>query len=190
MKSNCDIYKQKKTMNAYFFKMNQAEKNDILNQHRYVYDGFVTTYGQQINQQPLYVQDYANDKGGITVNNKGVVKTYTNININESDGFTGAKYLPDAMDFGGVEHDFEPVEYVSFNGKDMIADDPSHMIHGTFQDEDDDYYELVLDIQDEPKFEEIDDIEQIGDEIDFEEFEPLQEQINKTLDMFKRFKKY
>ncbi|NBV28982.1 ATP-dependent helicase [bacterium] len=30
------------------------------------------------------IQDFANDKKGITVSNKGVVKTYTNININES----------------------------------------------------------------------------------------------------------
>jgi hypothetical protein len=70
-------------MNAYFFKMSQAERNNILDQHKQVYDGFVTTYGQQINQQPLYIQDFANDKGGITVNNKGEVKTYTNMRINE-----------------------------------------------------------------------------------------------------------
>ena len=70
-------------MNAYFFKMNQAEKNAILDQHKQVYDGFVTSYGQNINQQPLYVQDFANDKMGITINNKGEVKTYTNMRINE-----------------------------------------------------------------------------------------------------------
>jgi len=71
-------------MNQYFFKLSKAEKNDILDKHKTVYDGFVTTYGQNINHQPLYIQDFANDKKGITVSNKGVVKTYTNININES----------------------------------------------------------------------------------------------------------
>ena len=71
-------------MNAYFFKMSQAERNNILDQHKQVYDGFVTTYGQQINQQPLYIQDFANDKEGLVVNNKGEVKAYTNMGINES----------------------------------------------------------------------------------------------------------
>ena len=69
-------------MNSYFFKMNQAERNDILDQHRKVYDGFATQYGQS-NQQPLYVQDFANDKGGVTVSNKGNVMSYRNMNINE-----------------------------------------------------------------------------------------------------------
>jgi hypothetical protein len=88
--------------------MSQAERNNILDQHKHVYDGFVTTYGQQINQQPIYVQDLANDKGGLVVNNKGVVKPYTNININESDAFTGAKYLPDeSFDFGEPDEMYE-----------------------------------------------------------------------------------
>ena len=60
-------------MAQYFFKMSQAEKNDILDKHRTVYDGYVTEYAQGSNQQPLYVQDFANDKEGITVSNKGVV---------------------------------------------------------------------------------------------------------------------
>jgi hypothetical protein len=70
-------------MNSYFFKMNKQERENILDQHRHVYDGYVTKYNQQSNQYPLYVQDLANDKNGITVNNKGLVKTYTNVGINE-----------------------------------------------------------------------------------------------------------
>ena len=72
-------------MGQYFFKMNQAEKNDILDQHKKIYDGYVTEYGKTSNQQPLYVQDFANDKNGLVVNNKGDVKHYTNMNINESE---------------------------------------------------------------------------------------------------------
>jgi hypothetical protein len=90
-------------MNQYFFKMNQAEKNSILDQHKSLYDGFVTQYGQKSNQQPLYVQDFANDKNGITVSNKGDVKGYTNVNINEN-----------------------------FDGKDKIADGPHDLQNGTF----------------------------------------------------------
>ena len=69
-------------MNSYFFKMTQAEKNNILDQHKTIYDGFATQYGQP-KEQPLYIQDFANDKNGITVSNKGNVKGYTNMNINE-----------------------------------------------------------------------------------------------------------
>jgi hypothetical protein len=71
-------------MNAYFFNVTQEERENILDKHKTVYDGYVTQYGQGSNQQPLYVQDLANDKEGITVSNKGVVKTYTNVNINEN----------------------------------------------------------------------------------------------------------
>jgi hypothetical protein len=160
--------------------MKQAEKNDILNQHKKVYDGFVTTYGQQINQQPLYVQDYANDKEGVTVSNKGVVKPYTNMNINEADAMTGAKYLPNVSfgAYGGPGVDFES-EYVGFGGQDMIGDSKTDMKHGTFDDEEDD----EIDLKDF-------DMYGFGDEIDAEMLEPLQEQVNKTLDMFKRFKNY
>ena len=178
-------------MNAYFFKMNQAEKNDILDQHKKVYDGFVTTYGQQINQQPLYVQDYANDKQGITVSNKGFVKPYTNMNINEADAMTGAKYLPDvSFDFGGPDDEFES-EYVGFGGQDMIGDSKTDMKHGTFDDEDDDItLELNFDIEnDEPTFDDFY-MDEFEEEIDTEMLEPLQEQVNKTLEMFKRFKNY
>jgi len=71
-------------MAQYFFKMTNEERNNILDQHKTIYDGYVTEYAQGENKQPLYVQDFANDKGGITVNNKGEVKPYTNVGINES----------------------------------------------------------------------------------------------------------
>jgi hypothetical protein len=35
-------------------------------------------------EQPLFVQDFANDKNGVTVSNKFDVKHYTNVGINES----------------------------------------------------------------------------------------------------------
>ena len=71
-------------MNAYFFRMSKDEKNNILDQHKKLYDGYVTKYNQESNEYPLYIQDLANDKQGITLNNKGVVKGYTNVGINES----------------------------------------------------------------------------------------------------------
>jgi len=71
-------------MNAYFFKMSKDEKDNILDQHKHLYDGYVTKYNQESNQTPLYVQDLANDKMGITLDNKGNVKNYSNFRVNES----------------------------------------------------------------------------------------------------------
>lgn len=120
-------------MNAYFFKMNREEKDNILDQHKQLYDGYVTRYNQESNQTPLYTQDLANDKNGITVSNKGVIKNYTNMNINEAmldtigDGSNDLKN--GTVDLGHeMMHDVYPSpnedeneEYVSFGeyAKDM-----------------------------------------------------------------------
>lgn len=166
-------------MNAYFFKMSQAERNNILDQHKQIYDGFVTTYGQQINQQPLYTQDFANDKGGITVNNKGEVKTYTNMRINEM--------RHDGMNTGLFSDEEEEYSFVSpknhFNGLDQIGDGEDDLEFGTMDDEDMDEVEYLLDL-------EIDEDLTIYEEVDEDMVQPLQEQLNKSLDMFRRFSKY
>lgn len=184
-------------MNAYFFKMNQEEKNNILDQHKSIYNGFKTNYGMN-SEQPLFVQDFANDKNGVTVSNKGNVSGYKNMNINESDAFTGAKYLPDeTFDFGG------PDEYVPMEEQlDMIGDGEDDLEHGTFGKEEmknpkskmskeffdyDDYHEREWE-EGDSDFEETD--MEIFDEIDEEEKQKIKEQVDKTKDMFKRFKNY
>jgi hypothetical protein len=63
--------------------MSNDEKNNILDQHKTLYNGYKTMQPQVSNTQPLYTQDFANDKGGVTVTNKGEVKTYMNYGINE-----------------------------------------------------------------------------------------------------------
>lgn len=70
-------------MNAYFFATTNEERSNILDQHKHVYDGLQTMQSQMKNPMDLYVQDFANDKEGITVNSKGDVKTYTNTKIHE-----------------------------------------------------------------------------------------------------------
>ncbi len=70
------------TMKAYFLNIPNEERNSILDQHKSIYNGYKTSYGANA-EQPLFVQDLANDKGGITVNNKGEVKKYTHMKINE-----------------------------------------------------------------------------------------------------------
>jgi hypothetical protein len=72
-------------MNAYFFPVSNEERENILNRHKHVYNGYKTLNPNPVeNEQPLYVQDFANDKGGLVVNNKGEVKPYTNMGINEA----------------------------------------------------------------------------------------------------------
>ena len=72
-------------MRGYFSagQISEDEKQNILSQHKELYNGYKTLNPQISNEQPLYVQDFAKDKVGAVVNNKGVVKPYTNIGINE-----------------------------------------------------------------------------------------------------------
>lgn len=150
-------------MSAYFVNITKEERENILDKHKNVYDGYVTNYVQP-EQQPLYVQDFANDKDGITISNKGVVKNYTNMNINE-DVYSGAAFEPD-----NVQYEEEMDEML-----DMIGDGEDDLTHGTFDDDDIDFEDFdIIDLAD----------------IDEEVKEPLKESVNKTLDMFKRFKKY
>jgi len=72
-------------MRGYFGlgQLSAAEKSDILDQHKSVYNGYQTMQPQVSNTQPLYTYDFAGDKDGLVVNNKGEVKKYTNMGINE-----------------------------------------------------------------------------------------------------------
>jgi hypothetical protein len=72
-------------MKGYFGlgQMSTDEKSNILDQHRQIYNGYQTMQPKVLNTQPLYVQDFAGDKNGITMSNKGEMKHYTNVGINE-----------------------------------------------------------------------------------------------------------
>ena len=63
--------------------LSNSEKSDILGKHREVYNGYKRMHPEVSNEQPLYTQDFAGDKNGLTVNNKGEVKHYMNVGINE-----------------------------------------------------------------------------------------------------------
>ena len=109
-------------MNAYFFNVTKEEKENILDKHKEIYDGYVTQYAKP-EEQPLYVQDFANDKKGITVNANGDVTEYKNVGINEMkhDGKST-----------GLFADEEPID----EQLDMIGDGPDDLEHGTVEDED------------------------------------------------------
>lgn len=148
-------------MGNYFLNINKQEKQNILDKHKKVYDGFVTKYGQSINNQPLYVQDFANDKNGITVSNKGVVKNYTNVNINEIN-------IP--IDNVGLKRNIG----LDFNNNK--------------DDDDTDWVNQLMSSEDELG-EEINEFD-LYNEIDEDEQEPLKDNVYESLNMFKRFKKY
>tara|TARA_R110000868_G_scaffold4387_1_gene27606 strand:+ start:1542 stop:2189 length:648 start_codon:yes stop_codon:yes gene_type:complete len=134
--------------------MTNEERDNILDQHKTVYDGYVTSYVQPEKNQPLYVQDYANDKQGITVSNKGVVTGYKNMNINEMkyDGKSTGLFSKEEPTENHISpgSQFEPEEsfesedkdddyYVSLGEQlDMIGDGEDDLKHGTFDDDDSD----------------------------------------------------
>jgi len=158
-------------MNAYFFNVSNEDKQNILNQHKEVYDGYVTEYIKP-NSEPLYVQDFANDKDGITVSNKGEVMTYKNMNINEM--------KHDGKDTGLFSDEAEMDEQL-----DMIGDGPMDLEHGTVDD--------VEKKEWEDEFGPMGFEDDIFDELDLDDDEGkdfVVLSINESLDMFKRFKKY
>ena len=63
--------------------ISDEEKQALLNQHSRPYDGYQTLRFPEPDNR-IHTYDPAGDKGGITVNNKGEVKSYTNVGINES----------------------------------------------------------------------------------------------------------
>jgi hypothetical protein len=184
--------------------MTNEEKTNILDQHKEVYDGYLTSYIKPSNEQPLYTQDFANDKEGLTVNNKGVVTAYKNMNINEmkhdnkstglfsdeeeeyNEGYisAGTEYAP--------EESFEEVE----EQLDMIGDGEDDLTNGTVDFDDDDRVfpddSFIFDEEDDFEMN-LDDLMDLGDEeneIEEDEKEEILNKINESLDMFKRLKKY
>lgn len=64
-------------MRNYLFTISEEERNNILDKHKTLYDGYAVRQSNP-KEQPLYVQDFANDKEGITINSRGEVSTYNN----------------------------------------------------------------------------------------------------------------
>lgn len=196
-------------MNAYFFKMSKDEKNNILDQHKNLYDGYVTKYNQESNQTPLYVQDLANDKMGITLDNKGNVKNYTNFRVNES---PLDRIADGSRDLKNGTVDFDSVEETNLENAEMMHDvypspneDESEFVtYGNFADEmqsNEDQYEYDIDELEDYSSEDLgemytDEIETYGDvdlptdEIDEDELGDVVSDITESLDMFRRFKNY
>lgn len=146
-------------MNNIFTKITEEEKNNILDKHKSLYDGY-SVRSKQSNEYPLYVQDLANDKKGVTLTSNNEVSEYSNsIYMKES--------VSEAMtceQCGG-----EVVDGVCSE----CDEEYSPILHGKF-----DYVE-----EEDPSFE-IDDLE-----LDSLK-ESAKNQLQESLKMFKRFKNY
>jgi hypothetical protein len=190
--------------------MTNEERENILDQHKTIYDGYVTSYAQQPKEQPLYTQDFANDKQGLTVNNKGVVTSYKNMGINEMkhDGKSTGLFSEEEPKEGSIqpssvytpEESFESEDkddeyYVSLGEQlDMIGDGEDDLEHGVFGHEDESDMVLVS-----PEVEYFDDEDDdlvftpdsdIFNDVDEDDAEGLFDSLEESLDMFKRFTKY
>ena len=199
--------------------MTNEEKDNILDQHKTIYDGYVTSYAQPEKEQRLYTQDFANDKQGLTVNNKGVVTAYKNMGINEMkhDGkSTGLFSSEEPKEQGHIsggsiyepeetfESEFEVVTDFSDDDdnfmvsvgahKDMIGDGNHDLEHGVFGHEEEEDEILVS-----PEVQYFDDEEddlvfspdsEIFNDVDEDDAEGLFDSLSESLDMFKRFTKY
>ena len=67
----------------YMLNISDEEKQALLNQHSKPYNGYQTLRFPEPDNR-IHTYDPAGDKAGITVNNRGEVKRYTNVGINES----------------------------------------------------------------------------------------------------------
>ena len=154
--------------------MSDEDRQSILKQHSTVYDGYATG-NVSSNMTPLTVYDAAGDKEGVTVDNLGNVKTERNHNVNE----ITAK--PGNYDSIYQAYEFEsdgPQQSMTQMGMgkapyDFVSKGPSDV----YEDE-----ELYGDI-------EFDDLLNKENELDGEE-DQIEESVNKSLDMFRRFNKY
>jgi hypothetical protein len=173
--------------------MTNEERTNILDQHKEMYNGFATN-NVTSNMQPLYVQDFANDKGGVTVNNRGEVTNYKNVGINE-DVMSGSEVIPTETFEGDDEY------FMSLGEKlDMIGDGDDDLENGTVDLDDQSNFELLMSPEMDDMGVEVDDMD-IDNEVDFEEmlfgdndFDDEEKgeiafQIKESLDMFNRIKK-
>jgi hypothetical protein len=122
-------------MRGYFGlgQLSASEKQDILNQHKSVYNGYQTMQPQVSNTQPLYVYDAAGDKEGFVVNNKGEVKKYTNMGINESKKEEVDEFFTYDVSDEGIEKEKEKRQ----KRKDERKNDLDAILSSLSHDEDD-----------------------------------------------------
>jgi len=195
--------------------LTREDKENILDKHKSLYDGYAVRQNQS-NMQPLYTQDLANDKGGITINSKGEISTYNNkIYMKESKNICsecglyeevcecgqGGMYENMCNECGGQIMEGECMEcgnkvagnmgknkfdYVEEMGEDSDTD--LALAVGS-EVEEDECMECGGMYEDETDIDDI--MSEIEDEIEFDdESEDIKESIQESLKWFNKFKKY
>ena len=189
-----------------FVGLTAKEKEDILKKHTQLYDGYATM-GVSGNMYPLTVYNAAKDTEGITLSNQNNPTEYRNHKINE----IAAKNLHyDEID-PAYEFDSDgpgdpnlgyDVYNQTKNAYDFDSQGPADPFYGggtQAGDEDtniqDDEHEFEFDTKDfdeyikDTSFEDLLDDESLLDKQE-DEIEEIHESLNKTKDMFKRFKNF
>jgi hypothetical protein len=170
-----------------FIGLTQSAKEDILKQHSKPYDGYAVG-NVTSNMYPLTTYNDAKDTEGITMDIHGNVKTYTNHRINE----IAAKNLHyDEID---PAYEFDspgPQQSMTQMGMgkrpyDFDSKGPVDPYYGGGYHEDNtDSHEE----NDEYNFKDLLDMESLLDSQETNVNE-VNESVNKTLEMFRKFKKY
>jgi hypothetical protein len=164
--------------------LTREEKESILDKHKTLYDGYAVRQNQS-NMTPLYTQDYANDKGGITINSKGEISSYNNkIYMKESKEICSECGLYEEMcecgkgyEEEGIYDEAKPFSK-SRNKFDYVEemDEDECMECGDMYEEEKDIDEVMNEIEEDVEFK---------DEVD-----DIKESIQESLNWFKKFKKY
>ena len=188
-------------MNNYYMNLTREEKENILDKHKTLYDGYAVRQNQS-NMTPLYTQDYANDKGGITINSKGEVSTYNNkIYMKESREICSECGLyEDVCECGSGGMNEEACNECGGQMMEGECMECGYKVAKNMGDNEFDYTEEVdeedcMECGGGNMYEEEKDIDEIMDEIEenveFEdEVDDIKESIQESLNWFKKFKKY
>ena len=185
-------------MNNYFMNLTKEEKENILDKHKSLYDGYAVRQNNP-NMQPLYTQDFANDKQGITVNSKGEVSTYNNkVYMKESKNICsecglyedicecgkGGMYEETCNECGGplmegecTECGYKQVKGIGdkFDYVEEMDEDECNECGGMYEEEKD-IDEIMNDIEEGIEFK--------------DDSEDIKESIESSLSWFKKFKNY
>ena len=195
-------------MKNFLFNISEEERKNILDKHKTLYDGYAVRQNVP-NTQPLYVQDLANDKEGITVNGNGEVSSYNNkVYMKESKNICsecglyedvcecgkGGMYETECKECGGIMKEGECTE-CGYKMGDISKSD-------SFDYVEEQSFEAPKIINTEAECDEcgkggmyekeIDEIlDEIEEEIEFkEETESIKESIQESLSWFKKFENY
>ena len=162
-----------------YLPITESEKNSILQKHSSFYNGY-SVGNVPNNTNPLLQDEGPSDTNGITINNKGKVKTYTNHLVNEEK----MKVIEDGIDFPpefgdeGEDYSFSEDSYDEY----VDGDEEDYSYSEDSYDEDVDginsaFMKLISDLPTNDYDEDMDDFEDEeemeGPEYDFEDEEEM-----------------